>query len=86
MSKSYKDNAPISRQKFMEELRRWQKGSVTRRHFLGVTGLGVATGVMATAMPGLRPARSVGAGEHRRPREPRHLAELPRPGEFRRLH
>lgn len=44
----------ISRQKFMEELRRYEKGSVTRRHFLGVTGLGAATAVMGAAMPGLR--------------------------------
>ena len=41
----------ISRQKFMEELRRYQKGSVTRRHFLGVTGLGTASAVLAAAMP-----------------------------------
>jgi spermidine/putrescine transport system substrate-binding protein len=40
MSKTYKENQPISRQKFVEELRRYQKGSVSRRHFLGVTGLG----------------------------------------------
>lgn len=45
----------ISRQKFMEELRRYQKGSVTRRHFLGVTGLGTATAVLGAAMPGLLP-------------------------------
>ena len=38
----------------MEELRRYQKGSVTRRHFLGVTGLGAATAVMGAAVPGLR--------------------------------
>ncbi len=44
----------ISKRKFMEELRRYQNGSVTRRHFLGVTGLGAATAVMGTAMPGLR--------------------------------
>jgi spermidine/putrescine transport system substrate-binding protein len=53
MSKDYKDNMPISRQKFIEELRRYEKGSVTRRHFLGVTGLGFATTVMAGAVPGL---------------------------------
>jgi spermidine/putrescine transport system substrate-binding protein len=45
----------ISRQKFMEELRRYQKGSVTRRHFLGVTGLGTASAVLGAAMPGLMP-------------------------------
>ncbi|MBM7331650.1 extracellular solute-binding protein, partial [Agrobacterium sp. S2] len=42
----------------MEELRRYQKGSVTRRHFLGVTGLGAATAVLAGAIPGFLPTRS----------------------------
>jgi spermidine/putrescine transport system substrate-binding protein len=50
-----KDHDPISKKKFMEELRRFQKGSVTRRHFLGVTGLGAATAVLGAAVPGLRP-------------------------------
>jgi spermidine/putrescine transport system substrate-binding protein len=45
----------ISTKKFLEELRRYQKGSVSRRHFLGVTGLGLAAAVMAGAVPGLRP-------------------------------
>ena len=45
------DNAPISAEQFMNELRRYQKGSISRRHFLGVTGLGAATAVMASAMP-----------------------------------
>jgi len=49
------DSAPITRQKFMEELRRYQKGSVSRRHFLGVTGLGTAMAVLGGAVPGLRP-------------------------------
>lgn len=55
----------ISRQKFMEELRRYQKGSVTRRHFLGVTGLGTATAVFGAAMPGLfpRPALAQAIGD-----------------------
>ncbi|MFZ9200258.1 MAG: ABC transporter substrate-binding protein [Paracoccaceae bacterium] len=55
----------ISRQKFMEELRRYQKGSVTRRHFLGVTGLGTATAVLGAAMPGFmaRPAFAEGIGD-----------------------
>ncbi len=44
----------ISKLKFMEELRRYKKGSVTRRHFLSVTGLGAATAVMGSALPGLR--------------------------------
>ena len=45
----------MSREKFMRELWRYKKGSVTRRHFLGVTGLGAATAVLGAAMPGLRP-------------------------------
>ncbi|MGD9917415.1 MAG: PotD/PotF family extracellular solute-binding protein [Paenirhodobacter sp.] len=53
------DKTPITRQKFMEELRRYQKGSVTRRHFLGVTGLGTAMAVMGGALPMLRPSRAM---------------------------
>jgi spermidine/putrescine transport system substrate-binding protein len=52
----------ISRQKFMEELRRYQKGSVTRRHFLGVTGLGTASAVLGAAMPGLIPRLALAQG------------------------
>jgi spermidine/putrescine transport system substrate-binding protein len=48
----------ISAAKFLEELRRFQKGSVSRRHFLGVTGLGLATAVMSSAVPGLRPRKA----------------------------
>ncbi|MBL8905790.1 MAG: spermidine/putrescine ABC transporter substrate-binding protein [Rhizobiales bacterium] len=49
----------ISTKTFLEELRRYQKGSVSRRHFLGVTGLGLATAVMAGAVPGLKPRRAL---------------------------
>jgi len=52
------ENTPISAKQFMHELWRYKNGSVTRRHFLGVTGLGAATAVMASAMPGL-----VGSGK-----------------------
>lgn len=48
-----KDNDTISKKAFMDELRRYEKGSVSRRHFLGVTGLGLATTVMGSAMPEL---------------------------------
>ena len=58
-----KHDQPISRKKFMQELRRYERGSVTRRHFLGVTGLGVATAVMGAAMPGLLPRKSWAAGD-----------------------
>jgi spermidine/putrescine transport system substrate-binding protein len=58
MTKKFRNNQPITREKFMEELRRHEKGSVSRRHFLGVTGLGLATAVMAGAVPGLRTSRA----------------------------
>lgn len=58
-----KDNFPISRKKFVQELRRYERGSVTRRHFLGVTGLGMATAVLGAAVPGLLPRTSWAAGD-----------------------
>ncbi|KAE9627701.1 ABC transporter substrate-binding protein [Parasedimentitalea maritima] len=51
-----RDNDYISKQKFMQELESYRKGSVTRRHFLNVTGLGAAAAVMGAAVPGLRPS------------------------------
>lgn len=63
MSKKHDDNAPISAKKFMDELWRYKRGSVTRRHFLGVTGLGAATTLMVAAMPmlpGVARAASIG--------------------------
>ncbi|MBK0399055.1 spermidine/putrescine ABC transporter substrate-binding protein [Limibaculum sp. M0105] len=56
------DNGYISKKQFIEELRRYQKGSVTRRHFLGVTGLGAATAVLGAAMPALRPSSAFAQG------------------------
>ena len=46
------------RKEFIAQLRRYQMGSISRRHFLGVTGLGTAMAVMAGAVPGLRPRPS----------------------------
>ena len=53
----------ISAKAFMAELQRYRKGSVSRRHFLGVTGLGMATTVLGAAVPGLitRPAFAQGS-------------------------
>jgi spermidine/putrescine transport system substrate-binding protein len=56
-----KDDTIITPQKFLDELRRYQKGSVSRRHFMGVTGLGLATAVLAGAVPGLRPRKAYAA-------------------------
>ena len=61
MNKNNNDK-PITATKFMKELHRYRKGSVSRRHFLGVTGLGTAMAVMGTAMPSFiltKPTRSV---------------------------
>ena len=58
-----KQEGPISRAKFVDELMRYRRGSVTRRHFMGVTGLGAATAVLGAAMPQLRPRRAWAAGE-----------------------
>ncbi len=62
MTRKILDDNPISAKKFMEELRRYETGSVSRRHFLGVTGLGAATAVMAGAMPMLAGSRKAFAG------------------------
>jgi spermidine/putrescine transport system substrate-binding protein len=53
---SKKDDSPITSKQFMKELHRYKNGSVTRRHFLGVTGLGTAMAVMAGTVPGLFPS------------------------------
>lgn len=45
----------ISKKEFMEKLESYRKGSITRRHFLNVTGLGAAAAVMGASVPGLRP-------------------------------
>ncbi|OAP38346.1 potassium transporter Trk [Sinorhizobium glycinis] len=52
MTKSHRENAPITADRLTDELMRLKRGSVTRRHFLGVTGLGLATAVLAR-QPGL---------------------------------
>ena len=56
-----------------------------RRHFLGVTGLGLATAVLARAMPELVGTQAGLRRQYRRPGLARHLAELSRPDEFRQL-
>ncbi|GAA4651634.1 spermidine/putrescine ABC transporter substrate-binding protein [Kistimonas scapharcae] len=48
----------IDRKKFMRELRSYTNGSISRRQFLGRTGLGLATAVMASSMPGLMAGRA----------------------------
>ena len=47
------DNKPITAKKFMQYFRSYEKGSISRRHFLGVTGLGTAMSVLGAAVPSL---------------------------------
>ncbi|MCH6581528.1 MAG: extracellular solute-binding protein [Gammaproteobacteria bacterium] len=63
MSNKHDDNAPISAQKFMNELRRYKRGSISRRQFLGVTGLATAMAVLGTTLPSLWPRKSHAFGE-----------------------
>lgn len=49
MSRKEKDNSLITPERFMDEFMRLKRGSVSRRHFLGVTGLGLAATVMGGA-------------------------------------
>jgi hypothetical protein len=58
-----RNDKPISAPAFLDELRRYRRGSVSRRHFLGVTGLGTATATLAAAMPWLKPRAASAAGE-----------------------
>lgn len=53
----------MDRKEFMHQLWRYRRGSISRRQFLGTTGLGLATAVMASAMPQLRPRRAWAQGE-----------------------
>ena len=49
------------RKHFIGQLRRYRRGSVSRRQFLGVTGLGAAVTTLAAAMPELLPRRASAA-------------------------
>jgi spermidine/putrescine transport system substrate-binding protein len=51
MTRKHLENAPITASALTDEFMRLKKGSVSRRHFLGVTGLGLAAAVM-TRFPG----------------------------------
>src|SRR5262249_60378109 len=50
------------RREFIHQAGRYKNGSISRRQFLGVTGLGLATAVLAQAMPELTGIRTAFAG------------------------
>jgi spermidine/putrescine transport system substrate-binding protein len=49
----------MDRKEFIHQLWRYKNGSITRRHLMGVTGLGLATATLASAMPQLLGPRPV---------------------------
>ena len=51
----------MDKKDFIKTMRSWQNGSITRRDFLGRTGLGLAAAVVATNMPGLLTSKAYGA-------------------------
>lgn len=53
----------MDRREFIHQLWRYKNGSISRRQFLGATGLGLATAVLARAMPELAGPREALAGE-----------------------
>ena len=53
-----KDNQQLTRKQFMKEMWRYKNGSISRRQFLGVTGLGLAAWTIATAVPALLPRKA----------------------------
>ncbi len=55
----------ISAEDFLAQLRRYQKGSISRRQFLGVTGLGLATAVLSSAVRACARARPMPAFQAR---------------------
>ena len=52
----------MDRNEFMKHLSRYRRGLTSRREFLGLTGLGVASAVLAGAMPELVGSRTAQAG------------------------
>ena len=52
----------MDQKEFVNQLLRYRKGSISRRHFMGVTGLGTAMAVLATAVPTVFGARGAYAG------------------------
>jgi len=50
------------RKEFIVQLERYRKGSISRRHFFGITGLGTAVAALAASMPALVAPRRAYAG------------------------
>ncbi len=65
MRKHDRDDLPVTPRRFVDEFMRLRRGSVNRRHFLGVTGLGLAAAVMgAGGRPSWREAKAQELGDH----------------------
>ncbi len=53
----------MDRKKFIDQLLKYRKGLISRREFMGGTGLGLATAVLANAMPWLKPRKAYAFGD-----------------------
>ncbi|MDQ2067469.1 extracellular solute-binding protein [Xinfangfangia sp. CPCC 101601] len=54
----YRDHIPAK--EFLTHLESLRKGSISRRHFLAVTGIGAATSLLAASLPGRAFAQAIG--------------------------
>lgn len=52
----------MDRKKFIDQLLKYRKGLISRREFMGGTGLGLAVAVLADAMPWLKPRKAYAFG------------------------
>ena len=81
MTKWYRENAPITAENLTSEWMRLKRGSVTRRHFLGVTGLGLAAAVLAR-QPGIFSSAAYARRTSARPCHSRHWPNYHDPASF----
>ena len=51
----------MDKKSFIKTMRSWENGSITRRDFLGKTGLGLAMAVVAANTPGLLTGKAYAA-------------------------
>ena len=63
MTKRHDDHAPITAHRFLDQLWRYKRGSISRATSWGVTGLGTAMAVTAANVPGVSAAGRAHAAE-----------------------
>ena len=81
-----KDNKPVTETEFMNELYRYKKGSVSRRHFMQVTGLSTAMAAVAGSVPSMFASPAFAAEDLGNRLNFGHLAKLHGRSQHRGLH